>query len=85
MTGNWLKTKATCKTVTAITFKYTAHFSSHEISIVFTSVSSVAPNIVHEQPNDLQIIFGAAAGAAIVAAIVVALTLMTIARKQKTI
>jgi hypothetical protein len=64
---------------------YTTHFSTHEISIVFTSENSIAPNIGHAQPDDLQIIYGAAVGAAIVAAIVVTLTLLTRTRKQKTI
>ena len=64
---------------------YTAHFSSHEISIVFASGNNIAPKTVQAQTNYLQAIYGVAAGAAIVAAIVVALTLLMRSRKQKTI
>ena len=59
---------------------YTTHFSTHEVSIVFATPSSnsptaITPNQTSAQPSLIQMIYGAAAGLAIVIGVVVVLKL----------
>jgi hypothetical protein len=59
---------------------YTTHFSTHQISIIFSADSSqkptASPNQASAQPSLTQAIYGIAAGVTIVVVVVVALQLV---------
>ena len=60
---------------------YTTHFSSHQVSIVFSEGEQTTNNGSQSQDNLLDIVYGIAAGLGIVTAIVVALVLIMKNRK----
>ena len=58
---------------------YTTHFSTHQISIVFAS----APSGSKGATSTLGLVYGAVAGIAVVAIVIVALTLLINSRRDK--
>lgn len=63
---------------------YSTHFSTHQVSIVFTGGEQATYNASQSQASLLEIVYGISAGAAIVTAIVVALLLIMKSRKLDT-
>ena len=61
---------------------YTTHFSTHQVSIVFSGGEQAMYNGSQSQESLLEIVYGIAAGAAVVIAIVVALALIMKSRQS---
>ena len=64
---------------------YTTHFSTHQISIVFTGGEQATFNGSQSQSSLLEVVYGVTAGAAIVVAIIVVLLLIITNRKTETL